>query len=286
MNEAIYYDHRGKRTIDLRRDTCPLSKWSDPGCEAAAAIHPSGFPVFLSPDRIAELDEYVAADPYTVEENLDSPFHERRVQCTLDLLVDAVRSRSSGLRILDVACGKGFITARISEALPRAHVYGMDGSLTAIEHAAAHYRGIGFSVADALELPYVSGSFDVVVCNNLWEHVPDPVRLLEGVRRVLRRPGHLVISTPSRYRTENLVRVLRGREVEMLNKHHVTEYSVGQVREQLGHGGFKVVRVHARPVLSGSLKRRVAHRVFRTVFGLFDASHKLEATVFHLARID
>jgi len=37
---------------------------------------------------------------------------------------------------------------------------------------------IDFAVGDAYESPYAKGFFDVVVCNNLWDHVPDPLFLL------------------------------------------------------------------------------------------------------------
>lgn len=256
------------------------------------SVHPSGFPIYLSADQLAACDEYAAADPYAVAENLESPFQQRRVQCTLDLLRDALQCRAafqspqSAVSILDLACGKGFITAAIRAAFPAARVFGLDRSLTAIAHAASCHPDIEFAVADALVPPYPAASFDVVVCNNLWEHVPDPLRLLDGISRILRRPGFLVLSTPSRFRTENLVRILRGRDVEMLNRHHVTEYTVGQVREQLRFRGFHLVRIHSSPVSGGTLTRRVAHAAFRTLFSLFSAAHHLEATVFYLARLD
>lgn len=50
--------------------------------------------------------------------------------------------------------------------------------------------------ASGLALPFDAAVFDTVVCFEVLEHVPDPVRLLQETRRVLRPTGHLVLTTP------------------------------------------------------------------------------------------
>ncbi|MBK8401755.1 MAG: class I SAM-dependent methyltransferase [Propionivibrio sp.] len=109
---------------------------------------------------------------------------------TLKLLEEALRSSSSTPCILDVACGEGVITSEIDKNFPNADVYGIDYSLSAIEAASALHNEIEFAVGDAYRLPYAPESFDVVVLNNIWEHVPDPLRLLEGIKRVIKPGGH------------------------------------------------------------------------------------------------
>lgn len=51
-------------------------------------------------------------------------------------------------------------------------------------------------VCSALELPFADGSFDTVVSTEVLEHVPDPLRALREMQRVLRPGGHLILSTP------------------------------------------------------------------------------------------
>jgi SAM-dependent methyltransferase len=130
--------------------------------------------------------------------------------------------------------------------IPQATISALDCSLRAIECAVGLYPGIDFVVADAHNPPYPPQSFDGVISGNMWEHLPDPVRFLEAVRRVLKPRGFLVLSTPSRYRLFNLLRVIRGRPVALKSPNHVTEYTVGQVKEQLRFGGFEVQRVDGR----------------------------------------
>lgn len=48
------------------------------------------------------------------------------------------------------------------------------------------------------------GTFDVVLCSEVVEHVPDPAAALRGLRRLLAPGGTLVLSTPQRHSTLEL----------------------------------------------------------------------------------
>jgi SAM-dependent methyltransferase len=69
---------------------------------------------------------------------------------------------------------------------------------------AASYTGVDYLtensqpdiVASALDLPLEVQSFDTVVSTELLEHVPDPLRALREMHRVLRPGGYLILSTP------------------------------------------------------------------------------------------
>jgi SAM-dependent methyltransferase len=51
-------------------------------------------------------------------------------------------------------------------------------------------------VGSALDLPFPDQSFDTVVSTEVLEHVPDPLRALTEMRRVLKVGGMLVLTTP------------------------------------------------------------------------------------------
>jgi SAM-dependent methyltransferase len=118
----------------------------------------------------------------------------------------------------------------------------------------------------------------------LWEHVPDPLFLLSRIKKIIKPGGYLILSTPSRYRAGNLVRILRGNPVAFMSPHHVTEYTVGQVQEQLAYGGFEVRKILSKPISSVSLNARVARLVFSILISIVGSHHQLESTVFYLAQ--
>jgi SAM-dependent methyltransferase len=138
--------------------------------------------------------------------------------------------------------------------------------------------------------PYPQHYFDVVVCNNIWEHVPDPIRLLDAVTNILRPEGHLLISTPSRFRLDNLMNLVRGRRIKFMAPSHVTEYTVGQLAEQLNFRGYEVVKLaapratHGR-TLKSFLRTTILRRLAAMALGVARVpAVSLESTVFCLAR--
>jgi SAM-dependent methyltransferase len=293
VDTGKYSDPVTNRALDPESDGCDLDHWrANPG-GASFAVHPKGFLVFLPFDRIAAMDEYRDDDPYALDRDIESTFQQRRIACTLELAAEAIENRAratpgaasaSPPRILDLGCGLGRITALVQERFPEAQVSALDVSLSAIEHATGRFPGIDFIVANACDPPYRADYFDLVICNNLWEHVPDPLRLLAKINRVLAPGGYVVISTPSRYRLGNIIRVLTGRPVSLMSRLHVTEYSVGQVKEQLRHGRLDIVRVLSRRMQGGSALRGLVIFGLDCFLKLVGSHHSLEGTVFYLAR--
>jgi len=281
---ARYYDYRTERPIDLVQDACDLASWKQPSTKALFAKHPDGFLVFLPSRDLDAKDEYKESDPYSVETLIESDFQKRRFQSTLELVQEAAKRIKGPPRILDLGCGQGHITSKIQEALPQAEIAGLDYSISAITYANKKFPGIDFVVASAYQCPYRRSYFDIVICNNLWEHVPDPLLLLSKIAHVMKPNGFLIISTPSRYRWGNLVNVVRGKPIQFMSEHHVTEYSVGQVIEQLRYGGFEVIRCYSRPYKSRNLKFEVGKKLFSFFAFLTGSHHQLESTVFYLAQ--
>src|SRR5918996_4546165 len=99
-----------------------------------------------------------------------------------------------GERVLDVACGTGLISFRAAEAVgEQGTVVGTDISGEMIETARRgaaerELANVTFERGDAEALPRADASFDVAVCGLGLMYVPDPVRALCEMRRLL-RPG-------------------------------------------------------------------------------------------------
>lgn len=95
-------------------------------------------------------------------------------------------------RVLDVATGTGDLALEIQKVCPRAEVIGSDFCAEMLAHAAS--RGLAETlVADALELPFADGEFDVVTVAFGLRNMADYRRALIEMRRVLRPGGHLLV---------------------------------------------------------------------------------------------
>jgi SAM-dependent methyltransferase len=97
--------------------------------------------------------------------------------------------RLEGLRFLDFGCGLGAFSVRAAEE--GAHVVGLDIDADSLAGAKSiaerRYRDLDITFAE-IPIEQLTGSFDVVMTNEVLEHVVDLAGCLEAVRSRL-RPG-------------------------------------------------------------------------------------------------
>ena len=119
------------------------------------------------------------------------------------LRANYIDSKSSlkNLKVLDVGCGGGLLAEALNAK--GAHVTGIDVTEANIQvarlHAAKMELDIAYKLITAEEMVKTeSGSFDVVACLEVIEHVPDPGQLIKACSDLLRPDGQMFLSTLNR----------------------------------------------------------------------------------------
>ncbi len=108
-----------------------------------------------------------------------------------------------------MGCGSGRHTAALYEQTG-VHVVGADLGTPTLQEACQRLKfhesfcpGVesrwSLAGAEATRLPFKSNSFDVVICSEVLEHVPDHRQATRELLRVLKPKGHLAISVPRRW---------------------------------------------------------------------------------------
>lgn len=155
------------------------------------------------------------------------------------LTVDPAEIADTGDRVLDVGCGEG--RHAHAAALAGATVVALDLDRERLLAA----RGDGdestghpvFCRADALNLPVPDGSFDVVICSEVLEHIPDYQRAIAELERVLVPGGSLAVSVP-RYGPERLCWALSDAYHDVEGG-HVRVFTAAQLREAVEDHGLR-----------------------------------------------
>lgn len=99
---------------------------------------------------------------------------------------------------LDIGTGPGLIPIMLAARVPRLRLTGVDLSEPMLQKArnAAEEAGVAdqldFRLSDAKSLPFSERSFDLVLCNSLLHHLPEPLALLNEISRVS-KPGSAIL---------------------------------------------------------------------------------------------
>lgn len=131
--------------------------------------------------------------------------------------------------VLDAGCGSG----RTMEELARyGTVEGVDASPDAVE--AARARGRARAQLGRLEaLPFPDGTFDLITCLDVLEHLPDDRAALAELRRVSRPDGWLVVTVPAYPRLWS---------AHDLANQHYRRYRRRELRAAVADAGWKLER--------------------------------------------
>ncbi|WP_019585081.1 class I SAM-dependent methyltransferase [Deinococcus apachensis] len=106
-------------------------------------------------------------------------------------------ARRQPARVLEIAAGTGVVTRHLARVLPPGvPIVATDLSQPMLDQAAAAgtERPVEWRQADAQQLPFPDGSFDVVVCQFGAMFFPDKVRAFAEARRVLRPGGGFIFN--------------------------------------------------------------------------------------------
>ena len=156
-------------------------------------------------------------------------------------------------RVLDAGCGSG---RTLQELVDYGEVSGIELDTDAAEMARS--RALGeVQVGRLEELPWDDGTFDLITCLDVVEHVPDDVAALAELLRVSRPGGWLLVTVPA-------YQALWSLHDEA--NHHFRRYSRAALRRATAAAGWQLHRLSSfnSLLLAPAAAVRVAQRRFGT----------------------
>ncbi len=146
------------------------------------------------------------------------------------LRLDWVEQRAGlqGKKVLDVGCGGGILSESMEAA--GATVTGIDLSEKALGVARLHLlesgRKVDYREISAETLAHSeAGTYDIVTCMELLEHVPDPATTIAACAALLHPGGHLFLSTLNRNPKSYLFAIIGAEYVLRLLPKGMHDYS-------------------------------------------------------------
>ena len=151
-------------------------------------------------------------------------------------------------RVLDLGCGSGYLNRKNAPADFR--IYGLDLSNAYLAIARQQAHSDVFIQGDALQLPFKDQSFDLVICSEVLEHLPDHEKALEEIKRVTRKI--FICTVPLLPKIVDQLRlIIQGRKAFLPGKGHFRNYQAGSYLDLLRKKGFKIKTVQCVGALWG-----------------------------------
>lgn len=122
----------------------------------------------------------------------------RKAATTHKVLAEAFGDRLSHCSVLNVGCSTGIIDADLAPYV--GDLTGIDIDEKAVDFARRNHSmpNVTFKVGDAMNIDMPDASMDIVLCAQVYEHVPDPVRLMSEIKRVLKPGGACYFAATNR----------------------------------------------------------------------------------------
>ena len=188
----------------------------------------------------------------------EADFEEAHSRFT-DLLMETFSEEALGIWVLDLGCGPGDISLRVSRAYSGCQVHGVDGSEAMLGHGLKAVRREGLEHRIRLTHGYLPGavlpreSYDAVVSNSLLHHLKDASVLWDTVAEVTSHGAPIFVMDlmrPSSTQVAHeMVELYCPNEPEHLKRDFFLSlcaaYRPDEVREQLRQAGLPSLKVRA-----------------------------------------
>jgi 2-polyprenyl-3-methyl-5-hydroxy-6-metoxy-1,4-benzoquinol methylase len=147
--------------------------------------------------------------------------------------------------VLEIGCGEGRFSAQVKQ---RDSYWGVEPSTAAAEKARAVLDRVIVGTYDQAESELPDRHFDLVICNDVMEHMVDHDAFLDAIKRKMAPGGQMIGSVPNVRYLPHLWQVIFGKDWRyesegVLDRTHLRFFTDSSLRRAFFNHGYKVEKV-------------------------------------------
>lgn len=168
----------------------------------------------------------------------DPEFYEGHWEDIYDNIVE-INHNANNLSMLDIGCGWGLALNYFKRK--GLDCYGFDPAIEAVNYGIKNGLNLKHAGLDGMDV-FNGKKFNVVTLFNVLEHLPDPQKSIEQIKKILLPNGILIIDVPNEFNDFQT----SGRDVHRLNDwwvappNHLNYFSNTSLKKLLNHLNFDV----------------------------------------------
>ncbi|HSX42993.1 MAG TPA: class I SAM-dependent methyltransferase [Candidatus Saccharimonadales bacterium] len=191
-----------------------------------------------------------------------------------------------GSEVLDVGCSSGNFGEELQHK-KHCLVDGVEPDAGDAKLAAKKLRKVwAFSIEDEKNIEQIQRTYDVIIFADVLEHLVQPAKVLESIKKLLKKDGMVVFSVPNMAHVSVRLALLEGvfeyTEVGLLDKTHLHFYDLPAVYDLFKEAGMKLEQLDASSFEYSDLliKKRLEAIGFKPTAKGNELLHSAEAAAF------
>ena len=177
-----------------------------------------------------------------------NPAYSCTVRRDLTKMILDLPDEGRGISVLEIGCAAGGTLMYLHYHYRQADLWGIESSEAAAKMASHFAEVLNFDI-EAVEKAEWHNKFDYILAGDVVEHLRDPWKALERLRRWLKPGGHFLLSVPNVMHISNIQNILGGdwhyTEEGILDRTHLRFFTKRSLLEMLEDTGYVVEAVEA-----------------------------------------
>ena len=141
------------------------------------------------------------------------------------------------ITVLDVGCGLGYFLSALNKNIIK---YGIEDSQFACEYIKKNFKDINILNGKFQDIYKFNIQFDVIMFYHVIEHLNNPAKSIEFLKRYLKKDGILIIGTPN---VSSFVEKIFGKNFRHFIPAHICLYDIAGLKKLVIKNNFQVLKI-------------------------------------------